>query len=252
MPETDFGPFKEYHYWNHLFYPSDFPGPNNSQLDDRDERRAAFKQEVLFKGSSGYEDFFKGLIREKVFITGDITPAYSVLSSTHLALVRQRLVNAGFKPRVVFILRDPVKRNLSAMLMGQRRHSEAVGLSETSRITEEAFRDFYQSEWMQRRTRYDLTIQAIESVFQKNEYHFMIFEEMFNASAFASLWKFLDLKSEPPSEIPSRTTRADKTALSESAKAECREFFDPVYRYCAQRFPQVEALWGFGAKDADL
>jgi hypothetical protein len=65
-----------------------------------------------------YVAHFSALIRESgKSITGELTPAYAHLPSDILSTTRKQLISSGFEPKVIFVMRDPVDRVISAFKM---------------------------------------------------------------------------------------------------------------------------------------
>lgn len=67
-----------------------------------------------------YTDYFQSLLSTTVNITGDITPGYCLIDQPGLEQIGDILRRAGFKPRVIFLLRDPIDRIWSAARMIKR------------------------------------------------------------------------------------------------------------------------------------
>lgn len=182
-----------------------------------------------------YSDFFLDLAqRKQVQLTGDITPAYSMLEASHFAKVKQALVKNGFTVRVVFLMRDPVVRILSAMSMARRT------MSESKRAQVPNFDDFvlrhYQDWETEMRTRYDRTILALEEVFTPEELFFDFYERLFKVETIKSLCDFIGLDYQEP-DFGKRVNAAPKSAqASDATMALIRNHYDETYRFCADRF----------------
>ncbi len=188
-----------------------------------------------------YENYFRSLILNDVTLTGDITPSYGLLRAAHFKEIKQRLENAGFAVRVVFLMRDPVERCWSAARMGFR-DAEAKGttLSHAQKIRE--FVEFYGVRMNAERTRYDRTVHALTRAFHKKDVHFGIYEEMFDQAEIQRLSEFLGVSA----NVEMRDTRFNESPaaeLPESIVNECRNFFSGVYEFCFDRFPQTRLLW---------
>jgi hypothetical protein len=240
LESVKFGELKEYHYWDHLFHSDVVPGPNNKMADINLRRREV--QQLLFSEPKGYENYFLSLINGGASLTGDITPSYGCLNEDQFQIIGRRIREAGFKLRVVFIMRDPVERNWSAQRMARRRKL-ASGVVKPDHYYAQSFRQFYQEKGMQRRTRYDLTVEALESAFTEDERHFVIFEEMFTPNSLVRLSKFIGVDSDIFSEHHKKVNSSPKLELPPAEAIDCQSYFAPVYEYCYEHFPSTRALW---------
>ena len=150
---SNFGALKEYHIWDALYIKEcrNFIAPNEDDL-----------RYNLQNIDGSYELYFNTLISDNTNITGDITPSYSGLPSFAFEKIRKKIELAGFDIKVIFLMRDPFERCWSAVRMARRN-----GNTEFSEF--ELLRNSYNSEQFFFRTNYKATIEALESVFDRNQ-----------------------------------------------------------------------------------
>jgi Sulfotransferase family len=106
--------------------------------------------------------------RHRGFLTGEITPAYSILDETVLEGLR------GLNPqvRLIYIMRDPIMRSWSAV-MKRWRNSGFAGLPSDKDALEYAL-----SEGVRRRSSYFENIQRFEHVFRPEQIFYGFFEQL--------------------------------------------------------------------------
>jgi hypothetical protein len=122
---------KELHYFDRRFRPERMQAAlegrkrrRNRPLDDRD--RAFLEHAVTYVGDTVDFVWYRQLFAPKGdHVSGDITPAYSILSGDMVAAINRGL--PGIK--IVFLVRDPIQRLWSQLAMGIRGRSGAVGTS---------------------------------------------------------------------------------------------------------------------------
>ena len=224
---VNFGHRKEYHVWDALDIKEchKFIAPREDSL-----------RYSLQNVEGAYENYFSDLISKDITLTGDITPSYSGLSVSALRVIRKKIESKGFDMKVIFLMRDPFERCWSAVRMRRR--------NGTGASTElEQLRASYKSPQFMLRTNYKHTILALESVFNKNQIHYGIYEELFQTQRIKELSDFLEVPFRP--ELAEKkfniSPKSDDEALV--LAQEIREFYSGVYDFCLERFPQTKNLW---------
>ena len=102
------GCLKEYHIWDAKFIES--CSVMRMGLKNFKPSKSFFVRYMMQNISGFYEYYFNSITSNRLDITGDITPAYCGLSRDKLALVKAKMECAGFKVKVIFLMRDPVER----------------------------------------------------------------------------------------------------------------------------------------------
>ncbi len=205
---------KEQHYWStrRLPQPSDRHawvdsrlrrvaerGPIDRLLRTRRGRNmdeAWRRTEVMLRhdsaGHAAYADvLFQAYGGEPV--VGEITPDYALLGSEDFA----EIAGLASDVRFIFILRDPVDRLLSGVRQKLRktRGADAVTTDNVAEHLGEAVRQ--PSHPAMLRSRYDLTIDRLESAVRRDKICYFFFETMFQQAEMDRLADFLGIATAP-------------------------------------------------------
>ena len=178
-----------------------------------------------------------------------MTPSYIELLSRELAAIRDGIVARGIDFRCIFIMRDPVKRCLSAFNMIRRREkklrSEGAWLFGSSDFS---FGRFIKSGHCESRTRYETVIRNVEAAFPSEDYKFLLYETLFDHATIADISGFIgfDLDGDFSEEVVFATTY--KEGVSPTSEKTCRTHYDATYAFVAKRFPETRELW-YGLTD---
>lgn len=237
---ANFGVRKEYHVWDVKFMPDQFQGwwklqPGNKETDGNALRR------LMADVDGAYESYFAGLINNTVRLTGDISPSYTALKADHLATIKGRMEAAGFSVQPILLMRDPVERCWSGTRMHYRREREK-GRSFTDADVRQSFASSFSAKAVVIRTQYDRTLQALDEVFQPDEYYVGIYETMFSPEAIKSLSEFVGVPPKP--EFGERVfNETEDMTLSYEDRQACYTYYQDTYDYCLKRFPELSDLW---------
>jgi len=196
-----------------------------------------------------YMAFFQKRIRDmpNARLVGDITPSYSTFNAQAFSEIRAMIVEAGFTPRVVFLMRDPVERCFSALRMGNRRSNATA--EQPVFHAHENFAAKALQPWCIDRTRYDRTITGLEAAFPRNEVFIDFYERFFDTDRIRALTEFLGISFVQPN-LDHRSNASPRAAEPDQTEARTvRAYFEPVYAYCAERFGAelIRDLWPWAA-----
>jgi hypothetical protein len=111
--------------------------------------------------------------------------------------IKRRLEDVGFSVKVVFLMRDPVERNWSALRM-HRRVQAGNGIQISDRQLNQMFEDFFRSPGAVARTRYDETIAALKDTFSSKQWYVGFYETLFSSASIRNLSIFLGLTWRTP------------------------------------------------------
>ena len=249
-PNANMGFAKEYHIFDALYlHHSDIrehflQQRINQVINNQLEPTQTDIALLQFLGNTTYYfKYFSSLVsvNTEKFITGDFTPSYSGLNIEAFLKIKQGLKKQGFNIKLIFLMRDPVERCISAARM-ELKNNQGV-LDEAAEINHLYLN--YRSEAYQLRTRYDLTIQIIEQVFEKDEIHYAFYETLFTKKSIQELCCYLDMPYRQPDF--SRWINASRTRnrIPQQLKVDISEFYSPVYAYLATRFGEkiIKGLW---------
>ena len=183
-----------------------------------------------------YEKYFLNLVKGSVWGTGDITPAYSGLSIDMFKDIKKRIEGVGFDLKIIFLMRDPFERCWSAMNMLKRKQ----GLKEND---SDLLKKLYKTSGFTLRTNYKKTIETLESVFEKKNIFYGIYEEMFKEENINQLSSFLDLNSNPTFGDIKIESYPKINHIDKDLKYEIIKYYGDIYEYCFKKFPQTKSLW---------
>ena len=236
--KSNMGMLKEYHIWDAVLKP-ELCSNYLSKNPNSDIAKFRLRHQMQFN-LNAYENYFNSLINNEKLITGDITPSYSVLSMNDFLYIKERIVNAGFNIKVVYLMRDPVQRCWSAMKMeyGSLFQNNQNNLF---RIYEE-FEEIYKSNQYIARTRYDQTLAALEKVFDKDQLWIGVYENLFIKETINDLSEFLNIGFNPEF-MENKFNITVSTGLDDETAINCRKFYEIVYDYCDNKIPITQSLW---------
>ena len=237
ISSVNFGVLKEYHIWDALHIEHCSRWIVDNVLDNNPLEILRY---LMQKSEDAYERYFFGLIDEKTRLTGDITPSYAALNTNQLKEVKQRLENIGFIVKVIFLMRDPVARNWSALRFYNRQAINKGSISVSELVDQ--FEKFYSSQGVTDRVSYDKTIPAIYGAFDRANIFISFYETLFTEHTMNQLSKFLDIDISEfdASEKINATKSID---LPKDHYDRCREYFSGIYTFCEKEFPETKRLW---------
>lgn len=244
LPEFVGPPLREErHFWDELF---SLKQPRSSEEDfmtsEPDdginlEATDAYFAEIMPR---------RRVLREEIRV--DITPAYAGLPRGALTLLKQGLDGFKIRYRIVFLIRDPVDRILSAYHMYHRANFSHLlpelldPAAQTGKVKESNILRFSRS-WNARiRTRYDLTLENLHTVFPPEKVFVALTESLRFPAVRLALSRFLATRPRHMSGPPVHLGDYDRI-LSEEATQEIATQFRPVYRAVARNFPEISELW---------
>ena len=200
----------------------------------------AVRQAGFYLDPDGYVDYYAGLTRGPAFLTVDMTPSYALLTAARLRDIRDRFAARGLEVVPVFVLRDPVERIWSMVRMNQhRRPADFPGPSW------EWVGRLYAHEDHALRTRYEITLAALDEAFGPGRSWVGFYEELFTDDTLGDLCARLgiDFLSPRRDVVINSVPRSD--GLPEELVARVARHFSPTYRDVRRRFgaARVDALW---------
>lgn len=188
-----------------------------------------------------YRNYFRELTEEASW-TGDLTPEYCMLSRQNYEEVRA-LLEPDFDVRVIFIMRDPIDRILSAQI---RAHHSGNGDDVDHHALNQRFLSLHRNPGQIRRTRYETIVENLESAFGRQRCFFGFYEDLFRRQDFSGLMAFLDKEDYALPDLGRRVNRSGPAAtLDRDSIRSARDFYDSTYRFCAERFGReyIAGIW---------
>jgi hypothetical protein len=235
-PQCDPGFRKEYHVWDALDLPS------GKLARERIESQGGPRAEFL-ADPERYFDYFSGLLAPAgVRLTADITPGYAALPVERLSMIRSGFDGRGVRPAAVYLLRDPVERIWSAARMDMRRRGDDAPEDPETRVGH-----MYKHPMYADRTRYDLTMDALDGAFPRQDVFYGFYERLFSVETLGSLCDFLGIDFHEPDlgRQVNVSPKSEDAALPEDTVRTIARHFAPVYAAVQRRFPDLDLadLW---------
>ncbi|MEY2866258.1 MAG: hypothetical protein RIQ43_284 [Pseudomonadota bacterium] len=180
-----------------------------------------------------YFDYFQQrLAPDNIVLTGDVTPSYAALPPAVFRNIRQAIAQRGLRPAVLYLMRDPVERCLSLA----RHKLKQSGLPADADREAAYLKQVFAQEAFVLRTRYDLTLQALEAVFHPEDRMFLLYEEFFEAACIDALAAFLGIRPVPADfGTPVNVSRTGNV-IARDLRQQIFNHYLPVYRDMAIRY----------------
>lgn len=256
VPEFSLGFQKEYHIFDAL-YREEFRGRYDATLRDaaallasgnlRDRKKTkVIKRAAFLADVESYFDYYEYLLLKRGggAITTDMTPSHSALPVDALERIKTSLEQRRMKVKVIFLMRDPVERCLSALRMARRDGTLPPPIA--AEETEEAqLLKLYMIDNYRLRTNYHDTIRHIEQVFAPEDVLYGFYETLFDPAFIQQVADFLGFAYIPPKLDEKVNASAREGGLGEAARVEVAEFYRDVYTFCRERFGSelIGQLW---------
>lgn len=258
LPFADFGMLKEYHVFDSL-YVDEFK-ERNEKIKARGDAQAGDDVEAkglksklqkthasFLENTANYFAYFDELAdaRAGITMTGDITPTYSALPEPAFAQIREGLEARGFRVKVVFLMRDPVERCWSMMRMKERLELRRFGHHNLQMNGQRRLLQLYRDDQMTLRTRYDLTVPRIESVFAPEDIFIGFYETLFSPDSVARLCDTLGIRPFE-ADFGRQVNVSEKTwPLDEAVRTKVARHYRSVYAFVENRYGRefVDAHW---------
>ncbi len=246
---------KEYHVFDALYLKECRVFLNNKlkklkksvmDFDETDKNVSHLLMHINFYlDTDNYYDYFDCLWRrevEDVTSVGDFTPSYASLPIVALKEIKYGLESRGFNVKVIFLMRDPIERCWSMLRMHRR---QWLKKNKPLTISDEQsdLAGFYKSKPCEIRTRYELTINNLESVFCPENIFYAFYETLFDDCVLNGIKSFLNLSDFAP-DIKKKYNITKKTEqqLRDELGRDIFSFYKETYEFCDNKFG-VRELW---------
>jgi len=244
-PKMNMGFIKEYHVLDSLFIDKH---KKIHRLVEKNKNEEAALLKVFLSDIEQYFNYFQRLlnISPDTLFTGDLTPSYAGLDKEAFKLVKESFSQRGINVKVIFIMRDPVERCISAVCHGLDRN----GIEKTKSNIESELQSKFHSKNFQYRTKYNKTIMTLEQVFDRDQIFFGFYETLFSENEMLRLSRFLniDITSPPLNRVVNK--HGTDAQICNQLKKEIANYYKQTYEYMISRYgPEViYMLW----KNANL
>lgn len=252
-PNADMGFSKEYHIFDalHVMDPGIrkkfLQGRVNLLLQDPSKQRSSERRMAEFLGDTQrYYDYFADLLAgPNVLLTGDITPSYCALPVSVLREIRDEFARRQIDVKVLFLMRDPVERCISAVKHVLRQPGVSyTGQCHYGQDGATVLRDLYRSPAFVMRTRYDETLIRLEQVFKFSDIGVLFYENLFQSAEVERLCEFLSVPNFAANLDNKINESKSEFWVSDFLRKEIYEFYRPVYDEVEKRYGErVMAQW---------
>lgn len=198
-------------------------------------------RKLMQKSDLVYASYFKRLVNEKTYVTGDITPSYAFLDANAFSHVKALLEKHSFDVKVIFIMRNPVERMWSMLRMMKRRQAEKGIIIEDLELQKQMLGVFDEPA-MFAGSNYIQTIKNLEAVFPQSSIHYEIYEDLFNNASLEKLQTFLGFPLEGV-DFQKRVNVSPSVSLPSDIRAKVKKQLIEQYEFCNKRFPKTKKLW---------
>lgn len=207
---------------------------------------SALMEVCLKRDLRNYFDHFEAILHSAdVTLTADITPAYAGLPSNLMACVRDTFAARGIRVKVLFLMRDPVERVLSATRMYRRNRRRDLGDAAITEPEQDEVLRYYRSKQCEYLTAYERTIERLESTFPTADVHYEFYERLFRTASIEAITSFLDLPFVTPDFTRELNVSRNGERLDAPARRAVFEHYRGTYDALAQRFGSdlMRELW---------
>ncbi|MEZ5715286.1 MAG: sulfotransferase [Paracoccaceae bacterium] len=258
IPEAATSPLKELHFFNARFpqhalgdveavalsrlaFHLEQPGDPAQNLRQRATFQASVDRVQMIYDDAAYFDHFARLADARTRCCADLTPAYSTIGPEGFAWMKGFCAGHGIRPRVLFLMRDPVTRFWS-----QLRHLQQMNPDNDIAAT---WAQAMQAPALTARADYRAIVTALDACFPAEDLLYLFYEDLFSDAALRRLCAVagLPFHANVPREARNETTV--KLPLPDDARAALADFLAPQYAFCRARFGDaIPAGWqGRGA-----
>jgi hypothetical protein len=188
-----------------------------------------------------YVSFFNDILNNSdKHHTGEITPAYAMLSTKTFLTARRVLLEYDLIPRLIFIMRNPVDRIISHFRMMVEKNS----LTHFSQVSfESALLEFSLSSEASSRTKYVETLDKLSNIFDSKEVYLGFYEEIFSPDKIKELSDFLGLELDQNFGTTIVHNSRQEFEISTTVREMIFERYIDVYSSINSLFPKTKKLW---------
>ncbi|MCH2165520.1 MAG: hypothetical protein MK098_12830 [Marinovum sp.] len=250
QPGSDFGRLGEYQIWESdlgsVFARYRVPEPDWLELTRAEAKRrlgmTVPAQVLRWRMQTNRDEYFRYfkrlLCQSGIRSTGDVTPSYAALPVPILKGIQDGFAAKDIKTRAMFAMRDPVARLRSHMNMEIAKGRVNTG-DEAQLLA-----DFYKTKEAASRSRYDLTLGAMEDVFGPEDRFITLFEELFTPKGTARFADWACVATERNAGGKAVNARGSgHNELPDALISEIVQTYRHVYEAVFDRLPKARDLW---------
>jgi len=170
-------------------------------------------------------------------IVGDFTPSYSMLPMKTFRLIKESLESRGFQVKIIFGMRDPFNRIYSQLRMSIRNQKRKGNHLLPDSSIDQLLLSYYQKKGVELRTRYDLTIQALEAIFPQEDIYYFFYENLFCSDCSSDIARFLAVPNFNPNfSLRKNSSPYPKVDLQMNTIKQVVDYYYHVYTFIAEKF----------------
>ena len=222
----------------------------NDPKFDRRVTADALTRVAAIQNPTRYFSIFKSNLSKETTHFIDTTPSYSTLDADSFKFVRSFVLSHCSAIRVVFLMRDPVERLISAIAHMHRPKPflghihQLRSLAKRLRERSPSLQEILEDQKVMARGRYDLTVSALLASFEPDELYFGFYETLFSSEEMSNIEKFLGLPAKSPDIERTINVSRGHFVPNNDEIENLRHILDPVYRYCRTTFGStIPATW---------
>lgn len=248
--KVNFGIAKEYHIWDALHIPScsrfDLRQRYTLQNYLKYYTKIPYTQLKIRKkmqeNPDYYISYFKSILTKKN-LTGDITPSYAGLSSVFIKNLADKFKKENITLKVVFLLRDPYKRALSAYKMHVR--NKRIEEVDAHLNFSDGFKKYFMSKHCKLRTQYEKTIFQLNQIKDDVPVYIDSYESIFLEKKLEGLNNFIGCEiSEMDIEKKyNYSPKNNENYLNEDLFPVFTNYYKETYTKCFEEFPDLTRNW---------
>ncbi len=252
-PNVNLGIRKEYHIFDvaylgicmNSYYEAKQDAASMRHAKDKKSQKQYVDVFSFYENFDAYFEYFDDLWRNgnSINVVGDITPSYAALPTEAFSTIREKIQRFNFRPRVLFLMRDPYDRVCSTARFNRRRRMQK-GL-ELQTTLEDDIRAIYKKSSCVMRTEYDKTIENLESVFCNDEILISFYENLFHESEIRRIMEFLDLNYRKPDFGHVINASPEESQISDATRVQIVHHYKNTYKYVADKlgWDRVASVW---------
>ncbi|GCE64657.1 sulfotransferase family protein [cyanobiont of Ornithocercus magnificus] len=241
--DSDFGFMKEYHIFDVLTVPKMWylrPGLLSGP-------RSWYRRYFLADPWQYIAFFSSRLQQPKIYLTGDMTPSYSMLSAETLHWIADSFKCFGIAVRPIFLMRDPIERIISSQRMQLRKVGLRDPNAEIAALRKLAFE---RPERITIRSDYHHTLKVLQQTFEPQHCFISLYESLFQQDSYKQLCRVLGVPYRQPEWKHKVNASITSTVIPESILEALGAWQRPNFYSARQYLPEIDLdrLWATSSR----
>ncbi len=242
-PGFDSGITKEYHVWDALDLPLQRGNLVRRRADGMPLSGLRGIRHRMQTEEGYYARYFRGLCRNGATLTADITPSYAGLGQARFERIKAEIEATGLACKAIFIIRDPVERDKSAVRFNLARGNFREGLPPGTTEFCDALAAYSRSDHARMRSNYVPTIRSLRAAFPPEALHIAVYETLFERRSILALSDFLGIPARPDLARTRVNHGSGKAVTCPEVERKLQDHYREVYEFCAREVPETCHGW---------